>query len=251
MATTTRKELIDSCLRKLGAPVLDINVDPDQVEDRVDEALQLYQAYHSDAMHHNMLAVQASATDVANKYIELPESMAYVRGVVNAPGLNSSSSSQMSDFWQYSAGEYQKVLGGILNGGGGSGMSSFYVGMTNINMFQHIFTGKNRIRFSRHQDRIYFEDDIIENQFYLVDGYQIVDPGAYSDVWDDYFLKRYATALIKKQWGSNLIKFVGMTLPGGVQFNGELIYNEAKDELERLEEEIRNNWEFPPDFFVG
>ena len=250
MAVTSREELIDYCLRKLGAPVLDINVDPDQVEDRIDEALQMYQAYHSDAMHHSMLAVQANADDVANKYITLPESMAYVRGVIEQPSSGGSSASQLSDFWQYSAQQYEALRGSIA-AGGGQAMSNYYISMTSLSQMSFLFTGKNRMRFSRHQDRIYFEDDIVEGAYYLVDGYAIIDQAAYADVWDDMWLKHYATACIKMQWGINLTKFIGMTLPGGVQFNGEMIFNEAKDDMQRLEEELRTNWEFPPDFFVG
>ena len=252
MAVTSREELIDHCLRKLGAPVLEINVDPDQVEDRIDEALQFYQAYHSDALHHDFYIHQATAADVANKYIPLPESFAYIRHIIqfsNGGGSNPFSS-QMSDFWQYSAGEYNKVLGSILGGGGG-GLASYAIGQSYIQQMTDMMSGKSRCRFARHMDRVYIEDSMAEGSFYVVDGYNIIDPETYNDVYDDYFLKKYATALIKKQWGSNLIKFSGMQLPGGVQFNGEFIYAEAKEEIDKLEEEMRLNWEMPPDFFVG
>ena len=252
MAVTSREELIDYCLRKLGAPVLEINVDPDQVEDRIDEALQLYQAYHRDALHHDFYIHQATATDVANKYIELPDSFAYIRHIIHftEAGIGTNSSGMLSDFWQYSAKQYQSVLGSILNSGGG-GLSSFTIGQSYINQLSQVMSGKNRCRFERHMNRIYIEDDMSEGLYYIVDGYSIINPETYVDVYDDYFLKKYATALIKKQWGSNLVKFAGMQLPGGVTFNGEFIYNEAKEELEKLEEEIRTNWEDPVDFFVG
>ena len=253
MAVTSREELIDYCLRKLGAPVLEINVDPDQVEDRIDEALQLYQAYHDDAIHHDFYIHQATAADVANKYIELPNSFCYVRHIIQFAegGTGKTSSGMLSDFWQYSAKQYQSVLGSILNSGGSGGLVNYSIGQSYIQQMTDTFSGKNRVRFSRHMDRIYIEDSLEEGVYYVVDGYSIIDPEVFIQVYDDYFLKRYATALIKKQWGSNLIKFAGMQLPGGVTVNGEFIYQEAKEELDKLEEEIRLNWEMPVDFFFG
>lgn len=253
MAVTSRIELIDYCLRRLGAPVLEINVDPDQVEDRIDEALQFYQAYHSDALHHDFYIHLVDATDVANKYVTVPESFAYIRHIIDlaAGASGTSSASMLSDFWQYSAGQYQTVLGGILSGGGSGGMISFSLGMQQIETLNMTLSGKQRCRFSRHMDRVYIEDAMTAGEYIVVDGYSIIDPELFTDIYDDYFLKKYATALIKKQWGSNLIKFTGMQLPGGVQFSGEFIYGEAKEEIEKLEEEMRLNWEMPPDFFVG
>lgn len=252
MPVTSRADLIDYCLRRLGAPVLDINVDPIQVEDRVDEAIQFYQAYHSDALHHDFYVHLVDATDVANKYVTVPEAFAYIRHIIefSEGGVGQSSASMLSDFWQYSAGQYQTVLGGILNGGGG-GLASFNMGMQYIETLNTTMSGKQRCRFSRHMDRVYVEDELPEGSYIVVDGYSIIDPETFTDVYDDYFLKKYATSLIKKQWGTNLIKFTGMQLPGGVQFSGEFIYQEAKEEIEKLEEEMRLNWEMPPDFFMG
>ena len=248
MATTTRQELIDYCLRKLGAPVIDINVDPDQVEDRVDESLQFYQAYHSDAMHHHFYIHKATAADVVNKYIELPESFAYIRHVLPF-SQSGSSASQLSDYWQYTAQQYQNVQYSIASSGGG--LASLQQSMSYINTMTQLMTGKSRVRFSRHMDRIHIEDPMIEGDFYVVDGYQLIDPETYTDVWNDYFLKKYTTALIKRQWGANLMKYTGMQLPGGVEFNGRQMFDDAIAEIEKLEEEMRMNWEFPPDFFMG
>ena len=244
MATTSRSELIDYCLRKLGAPVLQINVAQEQIEDRIDESLQLYQAYHSDALHMNYYTHQVTATDVTNKYVALPEAFAYLTRMLLQPGANSSAS-QFSDMWQFMSQNYTAALASA------GGMSSFYIGMSNIQMLQDTMKGMNIIRFSRHMDRVYVESDMTEGDWVVFEGYSIIDPETFTDVYNDYFLKKYATALIKKQWGTNMKKFTGMQLPGGVQFSGQDIYNEAVEELEKLELEIRDNWEAPPLFFMG
>ena len=118
-----------------------------------------------------------------------------------------------------------------------------------------IDSDEKHINFNRHKNQLQifmdWSEEIEVNDFLVVECYRIIDPNTYTDVWDDYFLKRYATALIKRQWGTNLLKFEGMQMPGGVQFNGRQLFDDAKEELERLEEEARLNWEKPVDFMTG
>lgn len=245
MATYSRVDFIDYCLRALGAPVLQVNVAPEQVEDRVDEALQFYQAFHSDALHHNFYVHQVTATDVTNKYVTLPEAYAYVTRMLLLSSASTSMSSQFSDLWQYTAQQYTALQAG--NGG----LSGFYVAMSNLQLMQDVLKGAQRIRFSRHMDRVHVEEVMKEGEHVVFEGYSIIDPDEYSDVWNDYFLKKYATALIKRQWANNLKKFSNMQLPGGVMFEGQIMFDEANVEIEQLEQEMRDTWEFPPDFAIG
>jgi len=246
MATYTREELIDYCLRKLGAPVLQINVAPEQIEDRIDEALQFYQAFHSDALHRNYYVHKVTATDVTNKYVALPEAYAYVTKMLLLTSASTSMASQFSDLWQYTAQQYT-----ALQSGAAGGLSGFYVAMSNLQLMQDVLKGAQRIRFSRHMDRVYVEEVMKEGEYVVFEGYSIIDPVAFTDVWDDYFLKKYATALIKKQWAGNMKKFEGMQLPGGVMFNGQSMYDEAIMEISELEEEMRTTWQEPDGFFIG
>jgi len=112
-----------------------------------------------------------------------------------------------------------------------------------------------RISFNRHRDRLDivmdWSNEVSVGNFIVIEAYRIVDPDTFTDVYNDYYLKKYATALIKKQWGANLIKFEGMVMPGGVTFNGRQIFDDAVEELLKLEEEVRLNWEQPVDFYVG
>jgi hypothetical protein len=246
MATYSRPEFIDYCLRSLGAGVLQVNVSPEQVEDRVDEALQFYQAFHSDALHHNFYVHKVTAADVTNKYVTLPEAYAYVTRMLLLSSTTTSYSSQFSDLWQYTAQQYT-----ALQSGSAGGLSGFYVAMSNLQLMQDVLKGAQRIRFSRHMDRVYVEETMKEGEYVVFEGYSIIDPEQYTDVWDDYFLKKYATALIKRQWANNLKKFSNMQLPGGVMFEGQIMYDEANVEIDALEEEMRSTWEFPPDFAIG
>jgi hypothetical protein len=155
-------------------------------------------------------------------------------------------SSQFSDLWQYTAQQYT-----ALQAGAPGGLSGFYVAMSNLQLLQDVLKGAQRIRFSRHMDRVYVEETMKEGEYVVFEGYSIIDPEQYTDVWDDYFLKKYATALIKRQWANNLKKFSNMQLPGGVMFEGQIMYDEANVEIDALEEEMRTTWQEPDGFFVG
>lgn len=242
---TSRAELIDHCLITLGAPVLEVNVAPIQVEHCIDTALQYYQHFHSDALHRNYYVHKVTAADATNEYIDLPESFAYVTKMLYSGALNNSMASQFSDLWQFTAQQYTALQAGT------SGLSGFYIAMSNLQLLQDVFKAMQRIRFSRHMDRVYVEEGLKEGQFVVFEGYSIIDENTYEDVWNDYFLKKYATALIKKQWGTNMKKFEGMQLPGGVMFTGQATYDEAVQEIADLEEEMRTTWQEPDGFFIG
>jgi hypothetical protein len=245
---STRQELIDYCLRTLGAPVLEINVDDDQIEDRIDEALQFYQEYHSDAIIKVYYKHQITSSDVTNKYVILPDSITTVQRILP---MGDNSKINMFDA------RYQMSLNDVYNlRGGGIGDLSYYAQIqsyrTTLDM---MFNGADQVRFNRHMNRLHIDCewgvDLKENDYIVVDAFEIIDPQTFTDVYNDMFLKRYATALIKRQWGQNLSKFEGMQLPGGVTINAQRILDEAKEEILKTEEEMQLKYEMPPMFYMG
>jgi hypothetical protein len=244
----SRQELVDYCLRALGAPVLEINIDEDQIQDRIDEALQFYQEYHSDAVIRTYMKHQVTQEDLDNEYLTLPEALLFVHRVfpINGPY---SSSSMFSISYQLALND----LYGLRNPG-----DLIHYSMTRqyMSLLDMQFNGLGQtVRFNRHMNRLYIEvkwgDRLKVGDYVIIEGYVVLDPNIYTDVYNDMYVKRYATALLKRQWGANLIKFQGLQLPGGVTLNGEKIFGDAQVEIEKLEAEIEAKWSFPPDFFVG
>ena len=249
---TTREELIDFCLRRLGAPVLEINIDDEQIEDKVDDTLQLFQEYHADATYRTYLKYQITAQDIVNEYITIPNTVIYVTKVF--PFNRMFSSTNMFDV------KYQMMLQSVgdLTGFAG-GMSYYYQVEQYLEFIDNLFEGDPRVTYSRHQNRLYIFGDfnpsginhLKENDYILLEVMSVVDPETFSEVYNDKFVKNYTTQLIKQQWGMNMMKFEGMTLPGGVTMNGRQYYEDASAEMERLEEKLREENEFPIDFFMG
>jgi hypothetical protein len=234
-AITTRQGLKDYCLRRLGHPVIDINVDNEQVEDRIDDALQKYRDYHYDGSEHVYYRIQISATDIANKYFTLPESIV---GVVRIFNLDSGSNT--NNIFNL---RYQMHLNDLFNITS-TELAPYVMAMRHAETIEEMFSGIKQIRYQRHMDILNVDLDwstLNVGDYIIVDGYQVIDPEVYTDVYNDSWLKKYSTALIKRQWGSNLSKFEGMQLPGGVTFNGKVIYEEADAEIMKMEEEIISN----------
>lgn len=248
----TRQELIDYCLRRLGSPVLEINVDDDQIEDKLDDTLQLYQEYHADATYRTYIKHQITQTDKDNEWIPIASDVLYVTKVF--PFNRTFSSVNMFDI------KYQMMLnsmGDFMNFAGG--MSYYYQMQQYLEFIDDILEGQPRVTYSRHQDRLYIFGDWAPNvmgnldvgEYVVMEVLTLVDPATFPQVWNDKFIKNYATALIKQQWGANMMKFEGMTLPGGVQLNGRQYFEEATTQLAELEEKLRLENEFPIDFFIG
>lgn len=269
MAVTSRTELIEYCLRKLGHPVMEINVDVDQIEDRIDDAFDFYYDYHYDATEHKFYAHQVTATDLTNGWITLPDEVIFVRKVLQF-GMGSSSS--LRPFGDTMASWDFTVNNPFNSTGGGTGyveyttneqigmsssLSDFFITMQGLENMQQTL-GVNAdipIRFNRHTNRVYFDTDLgaklNEGEYIVMEGWVVLDPDVYNDVYNDRWLKRYATTLIKQQWGMNLSKYNGIQLPGGVTLDGQAIYAEAKEELQQLEEEMQDKYELPVDFMMG
>lgn len=245
MAITSREEFKEYCLRKLGKPVIEINVDDDQVEDRINEALKYYWDYHFDGTEKQYYKHQFTAEDITNKYITIPQN---IIGVVN-----------IFDIGDYIATNnifnirYQIALNDLYTLTYQS-MVPYYMAFQHIQLLEQLLVGKQPIRYNRNTNRLYIDvnwDKVAVGQFLVVEAYQIVEPETYNDVWNDRWLQRYASALIKKQWGTNLTKFIGMQLPGGIQFNGEKIYNDAHDEIDKLEAEMISSYSLPVSDMIG
>jgi len=244
----SRQTLIDYCMRSLGAPVIEINVDEDQVEDRVDEAIQFYQEYHSDSIVRVYLKHQVTSDDVSNAYITLPDNLLFVNRIF--PFSSSKNSTGMFSV------DYQIHLNDIFDLNNAEGIVHYEMTKQYLSILDRQVNGMQQLStFSRHQNRLYVEADwsskIGVGEYIIVEGYETIDPDTHNDVYNDRFLKKYVTALIKRQWGLNLIKFEGMQLPGGVTLNGRQIYDDAVQDIEKIEEQMQLTYEMPPDFFVG
>jgi hypothetical protein len=247
---SSRQGLIDHCLRRLGAPVIEINVDEDQIDDKVDDALQLYQEYHDDAVRKTYYTRIMTQEDLDNEYLTLPLDVIYVSRVLPITSSYSASRS-MFDV------KYQLMLNDMAQMGSYIGDLAYYEQMQQyVSLLNTMLTGAPQVNFRRHLNTLkWFSDmndnDITAGDYIVIELYRTINPEEYPAVYNDMFLKDYTTQLIKQQWGANLIKFEGMQLPGGVTLNGRQIYEDATADLEKLRENMRLEHELPPDFYVG
>ena len=293
----TRETLKQYCLRNLGKPVIDINVDDDQVEDRLDEALQYFAQYHSDGIERMYLKYKVTADDVTrlttNKsfnadekgtshtnieledasgdivqqdgnailtedstlvrttyeenqnYLVIPDA---VISVINIFPLSDRANLNMFDV------RYQLRLNDLYDFSSTS-IVHYEMTMKHLDFLDHILVGEKPIRFNQLSNRLYIDqdwvNDITADEYIIIECYRKLDPDAHTDIFDDLYLKRYATTLIKRQWGQNLSKFSGTAMLGGVTLNGPELFSTAIDEQQKLEEEIRLNFEEPPHMQQG
>ena len=241
-----RASFKEYCLRKLGKPVIEINVDDDQVEDRIDEALRYYWDYHFDGTEKIYYKHQVTQQDKTNKYIILPEN---IIGAVRVFPI-ADPSIRSDDLFNI---RYQIALNDLYSLTSVS-MVPYYMVMEHLALITELLVGQQPIRYSRHQNKCYIDMDwkkINVGEFLLIEAYEIIDPELFYDVWADRWLQNYTTAKIKYQWGANLTKFTGMQLPGGVQFNGEKIFNDAQAEIEKMESEMISSYSLPVSDMVG
>ena len=271
MATPNSKATFKEYIkRKLGAPVLEINIDEDQFDDRIDEALQYFYNYHYDGtikcyLKHQMtsnkktqMKSDESFTESAagthaytdeqfkqqQNYIVLPE---FVMAVMNIFPFNDKSALNMWDI------RYQLRLNDLYSMNA-TNMLHYEMVQQQIQTMNHILIGRTPINYNQHQNRLYLDmdwEEVTANEHLIIECYRKIDPDTYTDIYDDIYLKRYATALIKKQWGANLSKFNGVATLGGVTMNGEQIYSQAIEEIQRLEEQIQLSFETPIDYMIG
>ena len=242
----SRSTLQDYCLRNLGAPVIEINVDEDQLEDRTDDAIQFYQEFNSDAVIREYIKHELTATDLTNNYITVPDT---VTSVVRLLKINSSTGSSLFDM-----GYHMRMNDIFMLQGLGTQMQEYTQAQQKLSLVDHLLNSHEHIRFSRHMNRIHMDEgfgDLKAGEFIVLEVFNIIAPDTYTDVYNDHYLKKYLTALIKRQWGANLMKFQDFQLPGGITMNGRQIYEDAIEEIQGLEEESRLIWAMPDNFLMG
>lgn len=243
---TTRAQFKEYCLRALGKPVIEINVDDDQVEDRIDESLRYYWDYHFDGTEKVYYKHAITAEDKANKYITLPEN---IIGAVRVFSIGDPSI-RSDDLFNI---RYQIALNDLYTLTAYS-MIPYYMAMQHLALISEFLVGQQPIRYSRHRDRLHVDtkwDNYNVGDFLLIEAYEVLDPDTFPEVWSDRWLQNYCTQKIKYQWGSNLTKFIGMQLPGGIQFNGEKIMNDAKEEIAKMEQDMILNYSLPVADMIG
>ncbi|AGE60407.1 head-tail adaptor Ad2 [Pelagibacter phage HTVC008M] len=268
---TSRETLKQYCLRALGKPVIEINVEDDQVEDRIDEAVQYFAQYHYDGSERMYLKYQVTADDITRarsnetlstvtdtadstvtssfkegkNYIPMPSN---VMSVLQVFPFTDKAALNLFDV------RYQLRLNDLYDF---SSTSIIHYDMTlrHLDMLDHILTGERPIRYNQHKNRLYIDmdwaHDVKAGDYLIIECYRKLDGSTFTDLFDDIFLKKYLIQLIKKQWGTNLSKFQGVAMLGGVQMNGEQIYSQAQEEINKLEEQIQLSFELPPNYMVG
>jgi len=222
----TRADFKANCLRRLGAPVIEVNVDDDQIDDRIDEALAYFWDYHFDGSERIFYKHIITQQDVDNKYITLPENIIGAVRIFSIGDMISQSS--LFDV------RYQIALNDLYQFYRQS-MVPYYMNLMQIQFLEQLLVGQQPIRYSKHRDRLQVDMDwgrVNVGNYLIVEAYEVIDPDVYTDAWKDRWLLRYATALIKRQWGINLTKYSGVQLIVGITFNGDKIYSEAVQEID-------------------
>ena len=275
----TRQELIDYCKRKLGAPVLEINVDDDQIDDLIDDTFQYFNERHFDGVERMYLKHKVTQEEIdrgkaqgttgvgivtttalgvnsgigsitttwyeSSNYIQVPDSVIGVEKVFKFD--TSSISGGMFSI------KYQLFLNDLYNFNSVD-LLQYAMTKTYLEDIDHLLTPEKQIRFNKRQDRLYLDIDWGAQQpddFIILDCYRALDPTSFTQGYNDSFVKKYLTALIKRQWGQNLIKFKGTKLPGGIELNGREIYEDALNDLNDIKERMSTEYELPPYDTIG
>ena len=269
MATpSTRETLKQYALRALGKPVIDINVDDDQLEDRLDEAYQYYANYHYDGIRRTYLKYQYTQADktrmtadgsnetatknsVSSTFVEGQNFIVVPESVISCINIFPFSNKGNLNLFDV---RYQLRLNDLYDFSSTS-IINYDIVLRHLDFLDHILVGEKPLRFNQHDNRLYIDmdwnNDIDVGEYLIIECYRKLDPTTFTDVNNDIFLKRYVTALFKKQWGANLSKFNGVAMLGGVTLNGQQIYSEALSDIEKLETELRTTYELNPAMMMG
>ena len=277
---SSRQDLIDYCKRKLGAPVLEINVADEQIDDLVDDAIQFFHERHFDGVTQTFLKYKVTQADIDrgrarggdsavgivtttasatiagtattfsyeenSNYLQVPPAVIGITKIFHFDGTNTITNNMFSV-------KYQMFLNDIYYWGT-TEMLTYAMTKTYLEDMNFLLTTQKQIRFNQRQDRLYLDIDwgsLTVDDYIVIDCFRTLDPNDFTRVYNDSFLKLYLTALIKKQWGTNLIKFQGVKLPGGVELNGRQIYDDAQKELDIIMEKMSNTYELPPFDMIG
>ncbi len=281
----SRQELIDYCKRQLGAPVLEINVAEEQISDLLDDAIQYFQERHFDGVSQMYLKYQITQDDIdrgrapyqssvgivtttatapassgigtdgnavdfkweeTSNYLQVPPAIIGVTKIFHFDGSNTITNNMFSV-------KYQLFLNDIYYWGS-TELLTYSMLKTYLEDIDFLLTTEKQIRFNQRMDRLYLDIDwgsLTVGDWIIMDCFRALDPNDFARVWNDSFLKPYATALIKRQWGQNLLKFQGVKLPGGVELNGRQIYDDAQKELDVIRERMSSTYELPPLDMIG
>jgi len=246
----SRKKLKDYIYRKLGAPVIEINVDDAQVEDRIDDAIQYLGEHHYDGVEKIYLPYTITQSDMDDGHITIsnPNILSIVNMYPVGGGSQSSTSNLFGARFQYSLQDIIPIPGGI-------DLIDWTIVQQRLSLLQQMLEPEKQIRWNRITNQLFIDSEWDVNfpvgTNLIFEVYSQVNPAENPDVYDIQFIKKYATALVKMQWGQNLSKYSGIQLPGGVTFDGKAIYDSAKEEADKLESDLRASFELPPDFLVG
>ena len=246
---TTRAAFIEYVKRRLRHPVIEINVDENQMEDRIDDALRFWQEYHFDGTEKLLETHQVTSTDITNKYLTLTSDQN--NAIIGISRMLASSGRTTNMF----SVRYQMAFNDIATYStrGVREMQIYWMRLSHLNMVQDLISGMSAIRFNRVTNKLYIDwdwsVDIKKDDYIVLETYQKV--GDTTELWSNMFMKSYATALVKEQWGMNLSKFEGVQMPGGVTLNGRAILEDARAEITQLKEQMSTSFELPVDFMVG
>ena len=281
---SSRQGLIDYALRKLGAPVLEINIDDDQIDDLVDDAIQIFNERHFDGVEEMFLKHEFTQDELDRGKATSQTDSDNTAGIVTTTGTSTtisgygtttSSFVENSNFIQIPDSvigiekifkfDSSSISGGMFSIKYQLFLNDLYyfnsvellqysMTKTRLEDIDFLLTPEAQVRFNQRQDRLYMDIDWGAQKagnFLVIDCQRALDPETFNQVYNDYFVKLYLTALIKRQWGQNLIKFRGVKLPGGLELNGREIYDDAERDLERIKEKMMLEYELPPLDFIG
>ena len=274
---STRQELVDYCLRRLGAPVLEINVDDDQIDDLVDDAIQYFNERHYDGVEKMYLKYKITSDDIARGRALGTSGV----GIVTTTGTSTGVAATTFNFYESSnfiqvpesvigiekifKFDTSSISGGMFSIKYQLFLNDLYY-FNSVELLQYsmvksyledidfLLTTDKQVRFNKRQDRLYLDIDWGSQNagdFMVIECYRALDPESFSQIYNDSFVKKYLTSLIKRQWGQNLIKFNGVKLPGGIELNGRQLYEDAERELEDIKQRMTMEYELPPLDFIG
>ena len=249
---SSRQTLKDYCLRRLGHPVIKINVDDGQVEDRLDDALQFFSEYHFDGVERMYFPYPVTAQDITNKYINtdsISPSIITITRVFPFSETGMSATNFFSARYQMHLQDYFGLRNGSFN------LSYYSIAQQYISLVQQYLEPEKAFTFSRVTNKLRLDtnwsETMLAGNFLMIEAYVVLNPNTYTEIYNDRLLKEYLTNLIKRQWGQNLIKFANVDLPGGIHFDAQKIHDDAQIQIDKIEEQVQQKYELPPDFMVG
>ena len=263
----TKAELKEYALRRLGKPVLEINVSDDQCDDAIDYTLQKFQQFHYDGAERVYLKHKVTQDDIdraaaandtqttstagndnwleSNTYLEIPQHILSVEGIFSFTDKGTANifdiryQMRLNDLYDFTSTQFYH----------------YYMIQQHLGTIDFLLEGIKPTRYQATQDRLYLDmdwtTDVTLDSYILIKCWRALDPTTWTEIYDNMWVKDYASAKIKKQWGQNMTKFQNVQMPGGVTLNGEMIYNDAVQELKDLDEQLRQEWETPPLDMIG